>query len=181
MVLAVAGCSKAGDPARDAPPRTRTLGARSGVDTAIVVAPRPQLVPAPCTTSAKAGEPAALWDPYQYVQSGAAFVHTSIILVEFSQTASPAARARVLRRIQGCVVGRDEGWVYVRIPTDTTAQRQYELADSLSETSTVDFVTPHWLYDAECAIEGPRDRCTEEARRTQLQEWRRSYTRPANR
>jgi hypothetical protein len=155
--------------------------ARSPVDSTIVAAPRPRLIPAPCTTSAKDGEPAALSDPYQYVQSGAVLVHTSIILVEFAHTASPAARARVLTRIQGCVVGQDGDWVYVRIPADTTAQRQYELADSLSETSTVDFVTPQSLYDAECALEGPRDRCTEEARRTELQEWRRSYTRSAHR
>ena len=88
---------------------------------------------------------------------------------------SPVARARVLRQIHGCVVGQEDDWVYVRIPPDTTAQRQYRLADSLSETSTVDFMTPASLYNGECMMEGSREQCTDEARRTQLEEWRRSF------
>lgn len=178
-VLVAAACSRGGDSPQPQLPPAHARSPRSGVDTLTVVA-RPSvdtspIILAPCTTTAKDGEPAALSDPYQYVQSGGAFVHTSILLVQFARRASPAARARVLRGIRGCVVGQDGDWTYVRIPTDTTALRQYELADSLSKTSTVDFATPQSLWDAECAMEGPRDRCTDEARRMQLQEWRRSF------
>lgn len=178
-LLTGAGCGSASEPKPVAQARTGTLDVRPRVDTSVVVTHRPQLVAAPCTTSARDGEPAALSDPYQYVLSGVSFVHTSIVLIRFEPTASALARARVLRRIRGCVVGqeKEEDWLYVRIPRDTSVNRQWALSESLTETPTVDIVMPIVLDNAICAIDGPREQCTENARREQLEDWRRSYSR----